>query len=631
MIWAATDAVQVLHEDLVALPRLHLMCRDFNIRHASWDPNGPEVCMHANCLMAVCDVLGLILSSPVEEGPTHFPFNEALTPTVIDLMFVPVEVSLTTEHEIHPNLRETSDHTPLTVMLPGPDSEVPVTHWSIQSGTDEEQAYLGEVLESLESLLGWEGQIAGEVDKVVKAISATFLKAWDSQAKETRRGKHSNGWWTQECSDSIAVYCASCDADNWVDYRCVMHAAKRDFFKDHINHVASINQRAWDLMAWTCKRNLPTYEAISYRGVPCNSLESLWDALDGSYNAAAAHPVDLSFLHPVTPMPLREWVPFSLLELSEALTACAHNSSPGPDHITWSYLKYWCGSKEVTSLFTHIVNTCIHVGHWPMHFKESLSVIIPKPGKASYSTPKSFRPIVLLNTLGKLVEKMLARRLQFDGLAHNAFEPNQFGGVAQHSTEDAGIYLMHLVRAEWAKGLQTSVVAFNITQFFLSLNHEVLFDVFSRMGFLAVLGPFLRSYLVGQRTMYKWDSFTSDPFAADVGVGQGSAMSPVLSALYLTLIMRCFRASDIGHKVDLMSYVDDGTIITQSRRVENNLPLLTEAYGWLFRAFESLGLVLEHDKSEVFHFSHARSFVGPAIDLGYAPYTGPTPLCPKPI
>jgi hypothetical protein len=92
-------AVRILHEDLVALPRLHLMCGDFNIRHASWDPNGPEVCVHADRLMAVCDALGLTLSSPVEEGPTHFPYNEDLTPTVIDLMFVPAEVSLTTEHE----------------------------------------------------------------------------------------------------------------------------------------------------------------------------------------------------------------------------------------------------------------------------------------------------------------------------------------------------------------------------------------------------------------------------------------------------------------------------------------------------------------------------------------------------
>ena len=41
-------------------------------------------------------------------------------------------------------------------------------------------------------------------------------------------------------------------------------------------------------------------------------------------------------------------------------------------------------------------------------------MIIPKPGKPAYDTPKAFRPIVLLNTLGKLIEKMIARRLQFD-------------------------------------------------------------------------------------------------------------------------------------------------------------------------------------------------------------------------
>jgi hypothetical protein len=285
----------------------------------------------------------------------------------------------------------------------------------------------------------------------------------------------------------------------------------------------------------------------------------------------------------------------------------------------------------VTPLFTCIANACLSLGHWPSHFKESLSVIIPKPGKPTYSTPKSFRPIVLLNTLGKLVEKMLSWRLQFDGVAHGAFEPNQFGGIAQHSTEDADVYLTHLVRVGWVRGLQMSVVTFDITQFFPSLNHNVLLDIISRLGFPIEMGPFFRSYLVGRHTTYHWDAFMSDPFVADVGVGQGSALSPILSMLYLTLITRLFHASNIGQRVGLMSYVNNGTIITQSARVEDNLTPLKEAYGWLFRAFTALGLVLEHDKSEAFHFFHTRSFEGPAVDLGYAPFMGKTPLCSKAI
>jgi hypothetical protein len=83
--------------------------------------------------------------------------------------------------------------------------------------------------------------------------------------------------------------------------------------------------------------------------------------------------------------------------------------------------------------------------------------------------------------------------------------------------------------------------------------------------------------------------------------------------------------------VDIMSYVDDGTIMTQNARLEDNLPALAKAYGWIVRAFTALGLVLEHDKSEAFHFSRARGFCPLPIDLRFALFTGATPLRPKPV
>ncbi len=50
---------------------------------------------------------------------------------------------------------------------------------------------------------------------------------------------------------------------------------------------------------------------------------------------------------------------------------------------------------------------------------------------------------------------------------------------------------------------------------------------------------------------------------ADVGVGQGSGLSPVLSALYIAPVMKLYhiRASEFLDTT-LLSYVDDGTIIT---------------------------------------------------------------------
>ena len=144
-----------------------------------------------------------------------------------------------------------------------------------------------------------------------------------------------------------------------------------------------------------------------------------------------------------------------------------------------------------------LANACLRTGCWPKHFKESNSVIIPKPNKPSYATPKAFRPIVLLNTLGKLFEKMISNRIQFDCVKHDVFHPNQLGGVKQRSTEDAGLILTHLVKAGWARGVKTTVVAFDIAQFFPSINHDFLIKVMQISGFPPCVVNFFKSYLVG--------------------------------------------------------------------------------------------------------------------------------------
>ncbi len=79
----------------------------------------------------------------------------------------------------------------------------------------------------------------------------------------------------------------------------------------------------------------------------------------------------------------------------------------------------------------------------------------------------------------------------------------------------------------------------------------------------------------------------------------------------------------------LLSYVDDGTIITQSRHLGINMTVLKSAYGVIFDFFTRAGLTLEHSKTELFHFSRARNETLPSVDLGYAPFTGTTPLTPK--
>ena len=238
-------------------------------------------------------------------------------------------------------------------------------------------------------------------------------------------------------------------------------------------------------------------------------MPELWDALHNTYNSAADHPCDLSVLDELQDLPVREWASFSALELMEALAACSSLSSPGPDHVTWVHLKKIVAEPQCLNVFIKLANACLTVGCWPKHFKESISVIIPKPGKPSYSAPKAFRPIALLNTLGKLIEKMLSNRIQHDMIAYDIVDPNQFGGIRQRSTKDAGLYLTHLVRTGWARGLKTSVIAFDIAQFFPSINHDALMAILRKQGFPPLVVNFFASYLVGRSTSYTWNTFVS--------------------------------------------------------------------------------------------------------------------------
>jgi hypothetical protein len=153
--------------------------------------------------------------------------------------------------------------------------------------------------------------------------------------------------------------------------------------------------------------------------------------------------------------------------------------------------------------------------------------------------------------------------------------------------------------------------------------------VLKKQGFHPKIAKFFESYLVEQYMSYTWNNFTSDPRRADVGVGQGSALSPVLSVLAIAPVMKLYWVKEVGLGSNLISYVDDSDIIVQSPSIELNCTLLKSGYGFIFDLFTRAGLALEHDKTELFHFTRARTGFNCTLDLGYAPYTGQTPLKPK--
>ena len=133
--------------------------------------------------------------------------------------------------------------------------------------------------------------------------------------------------------------------------------------------------------------------------------------------------VDVEVLDEIADKLTSPWPSFSKEEFRLTITSCNNASAPSPDKLLWSYLKIILKDNECLNIIIHIANTCIELGYWPSHFKRSTTVVIPKPNKKLYDLLKSFRPIVLLNTVGKLIEKVIRERLQF-AMATNNLHPS---------------------------------------------------------------------------------------------------------------------------------------------------------------------------------------------------------------
>ena len=137
------------------------------------------------------------------------------------------------------------------------------------------------------------------------------------------------------------------------------------------------------------------------------------------------------------------WPVFSKKEFRTAISSCNNSSAPGPDKLSWSHLKTILKDDECLNTIIYIANAYINLGYWPSYFKISTTVVISKPNKKLYNSPKSFKSIVLLNIIGKLIEKVIGERLQFNMMSM-LWQPLDSQGlmISLVKIVDSGLYFI---------------------------------------------------------------------------------------------------------------------------------------------------------------------------------------------
>ncbi len=123
-------------------------------------------------------------------------------------------------------------------------------------------------------------------------------------------------------------------------------------------------------------------------------------------------------------------MPINPTKITTALKTTTTTTAPGPSRIGYRILT-WAHTTCPDAL-TDIFNASLDGRVHPWH--KGTVVVLNKPNWPDYGLAKAYWPISLLECMGKLMEKIIAKRFNRDILMNNLLPPTQFRSRPHHTT-----------------------------------------------------------------------------------------------------------------------------------------------------------------------------------------------------
>ena len=121
--------------------------------------------------------------------------------------------------------------------------------------------------------------------------------------------------------------------------------------------------------------------------------------------------------------------------MEKTITEISPWKATGPDTIPTGFLEM-CGTP-LFEVLAVLFQGCVRGGFYPHQFKRARTVVLPKADRPRRDIVDAWRPVALLNTIGKVLEKIIVKKLA-EAIERGGVLPDeQMGNRRERSTEIA--------------------------------------------------------------------------------------------------------------------------------------------------------------------------------------------------
>ncbi len=235
----------------------------------------------------------------------------------------------------------------------------------------------------------------------------------------------------------------------------------------------------------------------------------------------------------------------SKLLLSSHPTTCPLD--PIPSHLLQAI------SPTLLPALTHIINTSLLTGIFPIAFKQARVAPLLKKPILNTSLIENYRPVSLLPFIDKTLERVVFNQVSLFLSQNNKLDAKQSGFRSGHSTETALLSVTEALRIAKADSKSSVLILLDLSAAFDTVNHQILLSTLSSLDITGIPLCWFESYLTGRSFKVAWGGEVSKAHQLVTGVPQGSVLGPLLFSTYTTSLGPIIQAHGFSYRF----YADD--------------------------------------------------------------------------